>query len=163
MSIGLLRRPCLPVLLSSLAIFVACSRATKAPDSVPQRSPPQSGVSPLRAAATAVVITSLDLGPSELEAKLPWRARVLRTVPAPDHGDYILVELAQPITSAKEGTTRHVTHAVLSPHLVGTSLVRGASNLGTKIAYVIDARQVAAPALDFAMVEYVAIGFITVE
>jgi hypothetical protein len=47
--------------------------------------------------------------------------------------------------------------------MVGTFIVRGTSDLGVKIAVVTDARQLDAPALDFAMVDYIAIGFINVE
>lgn len=124
------------------------------------------------------VITKLDAGPDELAAVLPLRARVIRVMPGSDRPDYVLCYAERPIpfrppagfdlsrvhpdslSRDAQGELIAVQGIVICTRLVGESFRAGMKDLAINIAYVIDNSLTREPSVDFAKLEYAAIGFI---
>ncbi|HXR44144.1 MAG TPA: hypothetical protein VN759_05010 [Pseudolysinimonas sp.] len=124
------------------------------------------------------VITRLDLGPAELEAELPIRADALRVMPGSDRPDYVLARLERPIrfrtpigfdlTRTEErfrgrdaaGDFVVVQGIVVCARFVGQRFSSGMKDLAVNIAYVIDNTLANDPTVDFAKLEFAAVGFV---
>jgi hypothetical protein len=124
------------------------------------------------------VITRLDVGPDELAAVLPLRARVIRVMPGSDRPDYVLCFVERPIpfrppagfdlsrvhpqslTRDARGDLVAIQGIVICTRLVGDNFRGGMKDLAVNIAYVIDNTLTRDAQLDFAKVEFAAIGFI---
>jgi len=124
------------------------------------------------------VITRLDVGPDELSAVLPLRARVIRVMPGSDRSDYVLCFVERPIpfrppvgfdlsrvhpdsiTPDARGELVAVQGIVICTRLVGETFRSGMKDLAVNIAYVIDNTLTRDPAVDFGKLEFAAIGFI---
>ncbi len=124
------------------------------------------------------VITRLDAGPEEFSAVLPLRARVIRVMPGSDRPDYVLCYVERPIpfrapagfdlsrvhpesiTQDARGELIAVQGIVICSRLVGESFRAGMKDLAINIAYVIDNTLTRDPSVDFAKLEFAAIGFI---
>ena len=105
-----------------------------------------------------VKVTSVDYAPDELYGQTPFTARVLRQLPGPDRPDYLLAELAQPLTWQRDAATVSLTHLVLCARLVGGVIAPGATHLPINIAYVVDTSVLDDATLDFSKCHYIAIG-----
>jgi hypothetical protein len=116
-----------------------------------------------RSTSLAVTLDKLDIGPDDLEAQLPVRARLLRRLVGPDAGDYTLAELVTPLSWKVKGTVRSVRYLVVGPHLLGQRLERGARDIGLNIAYVTDERVLDEPKFDPSKAEFVAVALASVE
>ena len=124
------------------------------------------------------VITRLDAGPEEFAAVLPLRARVIRVMPGSDRADYVLCYVERPIpfrvpagfdlshvhpeslTRDAQGELIAVQGIVICTRLVGETFSAGMKDLAVNIAYVIDNSLTRDPSVDFAKLEFAAIGFI---
>jgi len=124
------------------------------------------------------VLTRLDLGPAELESALPLRADALRVMPGPDRPDYLLARFERPLkyrtpvgfdmTRADpalrgqdaDGDFVVVQGIVVCARFVGQGFRSGMRDLAINIAYVIDNSLANDTQVDFAKLEYVAVGFI---
>jgi hypothetical protein len=124
------------------------------------------------------VLTRLDLGPAELEAALPLRADALRVLPGADRPDYLLARFEKPLKyrtpvgfdpnradASLRGTDEQgdfviVQGIVLCSRFVGQSFTSGMRDLAVNIAYVIDNSVANDASVDFAKLDYVAVGFI---
>lgn len=124
------------------------------------------------------VITRLDVGPEEFSAVLPLHARVIRVMPGPDRADYVLCYAERPIPFRPpagfdlsrvdpdsvirdpRGELIAVQGIVICTRLVGETFRGGMRDLAINIAYVIDNTVTRDPSVDFAKLEYAAIGFI---
>ena len=124
------------------------------------------------------VISRLDVGPDELSAVLPLRARVIRVMPGSDRSDYVLCFVERPIPFRPpagfdltrvhpESITRDalgdlvaVQGIVICTRLVGETFRSGMKDLAVNIANVIDNTLTRDPAVDFGKLEFAAIGFI---
>jgi hypothetical protein len=124
------------------------------------------------------VITRLDVGPEELSAVLPLRARVIRVMPGPDRPDYVLCFVERPIpfrppagfdlsrvhpesiTRDARGELVAIQGIVICTRLVGDSFRGGMKDLAINLAYVIDNSLTHDVQVDFGKLEYAAIGFI---
>ncbi|MES1211973.1 MAG: hypothetical protein ABUT11_00340 [Leifsonia sp.] len=124
------------------------------------------------------VITRLDVGPDELSAVLPLRARVIRVMPGSDRPDYVLCFTERPIPFRPPagfdlsrvhpqalsrdalGDLVAIQGIVICTRLVGDAFRGGMKDLAINIAYVIDNTLTHDPQLDFGKVEFAAIGFI---
>jgi hypothetical protein len=100
-------------------------------------------------------ITSFDTGPEELNGQLPINMRFIRPLSHPDGGNYVLSALSGPLIFKGES----LSFLVVVGHLEGTRIGKGMKGLPIKVAVVKDDTLVMDQALDFAKVEYVAIGF----
>ena len=105
-----------------------------------------------------VKVTSVDQAPDELYGQTPFAARVLRQIPGPDRPDYLLAELARPLTWLRDGTPVLVRHLVLCARWVGGVVSPGSTHLPINIAYVVDSSVLTDAKLDFAKCHYSAIG-----
>jgi hypothetical protein len=124
------------------------------------------------------VITRLDVGPEELSAVLPLRARVIRVMPGSDRPDYVLCFVERPIpfrppagfdlsrvhpdfiTRDARGELVTIQGIVICTRMVGDNFRGGMKDLAINIAYVIDNTLTREAQVDFAKVEFAAIGFI---
>lgn len=124
------------------------------------------------------VLTRLDLGPAELEAALPLRADALRVMPGPDRPDYLLARFERPLKYRTpvgfdparadpslrgrdaDGEFVVVQGIVVCARFVGQGFRSGMRDLAINIAYVIDNSLANDAQLDFAKLEYVAVGFV---
>lgn len=124
------------------------------------------------------VLTRLDLGPAELEAALPLRADALRVMPGSDRPDYLLARFERPLKyrtpvgfdmsradPSLRGTDERgdfviVQGIVVCARFVGQGFRSGMRDLAVNIAYVIDNSLAADTTVDFAKLEYVAVGFV---
>jgi hypothetical protein len=123
-------------------------------------------------------LTRLDTGPDELAAMLPLRARVIRVMPGSDRADYVLCYVERPIpfrppagyelsrvtpdavVHDARGALIAVQGIVICTRLVGESFHVGMRDLAVNIAYVIDGSLTREASVDFAKLEFAAIGFI---
>jgi hypothetical protein len=124
------------------------------------------------------VLTRLDLGPAELEAALPLRADALRVMPGSDRPDYLLARFEKPLKyrtpvgfdqnradASLRGTDEQgdfviVQGIVVCARFVGQGFTTGMRGLAVNIAYVIDNTLANDASVDFAKLDYVAVGFI---
>jgi hypothetical protein len=124
------------------------------------------------------VLTRLDLGPAELEKALPIRADALRVMPGPDRPDYLLARFEKPLKYRtpvgfemeradptlrgrdEQGDFVIVQGIVVCARFVGQGFRSGMRDLAINVAYVIDNTLANDPRIDFAKLEYVAVGFI---
>jgi hypothetical protein len=124
------------------------------------------------------VITRLDTGPDEFAAVLPLRARVIRVMPGSDRPDYVLCYAERPIpfrppagfelsrvhpdsvVQDARGELIAVQGLVICTRMVGDSFRGGMKDLPINMAYVIDTSLTRDTQVDFAKVEFAAIGFI---
>ncbi len=105
-----------------------------------------------------VKVTSVDYAPDELYGQTPFTARILRQIPGPDRPDYLLAELAQPLSWQRDATTISVSHLVLCARWVGGVIAPGATHLPINIAYVVDPSVLDDATLDLSKCHYSAIG-----
>ena len=124
------------------------------------------------------ILTRLDLGPAELESALPLRAEALRVMPGPDRPDYLLARFERPLKyrtpvgfdaaradpslrgEDADGAFVIVQGLVVCARFVGQGFRSGMRDLAINIAYVIDNSLANDAQVDFAKLEYVAVGFI---
>lgn len=124
------------------------------------------------------VITRLDVGPEELSAVLPLRARVIRVMPGSDRPDYVLCFTERPIPFRPPpgfdlsrvhpqalsrdalGDLVAIQGIVICTRLVGDTFRGGMKDLAINIAYVVDNTLTRDAQVDFAKLEFAAIGFI---
>ena len=103
-------------------------------------------------------ITSVDYGPEDLAAQVPFDGVLLRKVAGPDRADYWLAELAKPLEWDDNGVARTVTHVVLAVRYEGETIEPGFQRLVVGLAYVTDDTLLSDSELEFAKCRYVAIG-----
>lgn len=127
-----------------------------------------------------VAITSFDQAPIELTWQLPVNGELYRLMPGPDRPDYSVMVLERPVHFyPAEGFDRErvpadrrvpdrkgrpmvrVDALVVCSRFVGQQLQPGMKDLPVNVAYVIDDAVLRDPVLDFAKIEYAAIGFLT--
>jgi hypothetical protein len=124
------------------------------------------------------VLTRLDLGPAELESALPLRADALRVMPGSDRPDYLLARFERPLKYRtpvgfdmaradpalrgrdEDGEFVIVQGIVVCARFVGQGFTSGMRDLAINLAYVIDNSVANDATVDFAKLEYVAVGFI---
>ncbi len=131
-------------------------------------------------------IDRMDVGPDDLAAQLPVRARLLRVIAGPDRPDYCLAVAEQPIrhrTSLEQLRAAGVDPAkadpqmirvnddgsvdllvfglVLAARLQGEQLHAGMRDLATGLAYVVDNTLLNDATLDLRKALYVAVVDIT--
>lgn len=136
----------------------------------------------------AVTVERVVLGPDDLAAQLPVRARVLRTLPGADRADYSLAALQQPVRlrSTVEAlsdaevdldgldprtTTVHddgavvalVYGLVLAPRLAGVVLAEARGPAEVATALVLDPSQMSDRSLRLEKVLYVAVTQVRVD
>src|SRR5215471_1261 len=108
--------------------------------------------------ASKLSISSVDLGPEELQGQTPLLIDLLRELPGPDRPDYWLGRAVTPIRWIEGGVERQITHVVVAARLPNARIEALVENLPIGIAFVIDASQIEDKVLDFAKCKYVAIG-----
>jgi hypothetical protein len=127
-----------------------------------------------------VSVTSFDEAPVELTWQTPVNGELYRLVPGPDRPDYSVMVLERPIhfyppetfDSGRVPDERRVPDRkgrpmvrvdalVVCSRFVGQQLHPGMQDLPVNIAYVIDEGVLTEPSLDFAKIEYAAIGLLT--
>jgi hypothetical protein len=124
------------------------------------------------------VLTRLDIGPAELESELPLRAEALRVMPGSDRPDYVLARFEHPLKYRvplgfdmaradpslrgrdENGDFVIVQGVVVCARFVGQGFRAGMRDLAINIAYVIDNTIIQDALVDFAKLEYVAVGFV---
>lgn len=131
-------------------------------------------------------IDRIDIGPNDLEAQLPKRARLLRVIPGPDRPDYCLAVLEeavfhrttlsalqqngvdpskadpQMVRVAEDGTVDlQVFGIVICARIAGEQLHQGMRDFPVSLAYVIDSAAMRDETLDFGKILYAAVAFIT--
>lgn len=124
------------------------------------------------------VVTKLDLGPEEFAEVLPLRAQLVRVMPGSDRPDYLLctTERAIPfrppagfdlrrahpsfLTQDARGDLIAIQAVVICTRLVGDGFHVGMKDVAVNIAYVIDMSLGTDTSVDFAKLEFAAVGFI---
>ena len=105
----------------------------------------------------AFTVTSIDAAPSELEAQVPFRFSLLRSVEGPDRPDYWLARLESPLQWNDGARQRTATHIVVSPRHAGVELSRVTPKVVLGLALVTDETALTDPRLDLAKCRYYAI------
>ncbi|MEO5743442.1 MAG: hypothetical protein ABIQ53_02475 [Terracoccus sp.] len=127
-----------------------------------------------------VAITRLDVAPPELEWQLPLNGELYKLLPGPDRPDYSVMVLERPLhfypgesfdlgrleadqrTEDRRGRPMVRVHALLlCARFVGQQLHPGMSDLPVNLAYVIDNSLARDDKVDFAKIEYAAVGFVS--
>lgn len=127
-----------------------------------------------------VAITSFDTAPAELGWQLPLNGELFTVLPGPDRPDYSVLVLAQPLhfypgetfdlgrleddqrTEDRRGRPMVRVHALLvCARFVGQQLHPGMSDLPVNVAYVIDNSLARDERVDFAKIEFAAVGLIS--
>src|SRR6476661_3824818 len=151
----------------SVPVPAAAGRATGV-------SSPQGRYGPL------VSVTRFDTAPPELEWQLPLNGELYRVVPGSDRPDYSLFVLERPVhfyprdgfdldrvepeqqVQDRKGRTMVRVHALLlCARFVGQQLHPGMADLAVNLAYVIDNSLARDAEVDFAKIEFAAIGFLS--
>lgn len=153
-----------------------------------QQDPPVPPAAPTAEAAAPaqgrygprVRITAFEQAPDELTWQLPVRGELYRLMPGADRPDYSLMLLEKPLLfyppsgfdlgrvppdsliEDRKGRRMVQVHAlILCARFVGQQLHPGMVDLPVNIAYVIDLSLARDDSVDFAKIEYAAIGFLT--
>lgn len=127
-----------------------------------------------------VHIARFDVAPPELGWQTPLGGELYRLMPGPDRPDYSLMVLERPLhfypaegfdtdrleadqrTEDRRGRPMVRVHALLlCARFVGEQLHPGMSDLAVNIAYVIDNSLARDERVDFAKIEYAAVGFLS--
>ena len=127
-----------------------------------------------------VAITGLDVAPPELEWQLPLNGELYKLLPGPDRPDYSVMVLERPLhfypaesfdlgrleddqrTEDRRGRPMVRVHALLlCARFVGQQLHPGMSDLPVNLAYVIDNSLARDDLVDFAKIEYAAVGLVS--
>ena len=127
-----------------------------------------------------VSITRFDVAPTELEWQLPVNGELYRLMPGSDRPDYSLLVLERPLhfypkadfdiervepaqrVEDRKGRPMVRVHAMLlCARFVGQQLHPGMVDLAVNLAYVIDNSLARDPQVDFAKIEFAAIGFLS--
>ncbi|MBB2986907.1 hypothetical protein [Terracoccus luteus] len=127
-----------------------------------------------------VRVTELDQAPQELTWQLPLQGELYRLMPGPDRPDYSLMVLERPLhfypadtfdrgrvpaeqlVEDRRGRPMVRVHALLlCARFVGQQLHPGMSDLAVNIAYVIDPSLAQDDSVDFAKIEYAAVGLLS--
>jgi hypothetical protein len=122
----------------------------------------------------------LDTAPAELEWQLPLNGELYRLIPGADRPDYSLLVLERPLhfypregfdlrrveaeqqVQDRKGRTMVRVHALLlCARFVGQQLHPGMTDLAVNLAYVIDNSLARDAEVDFAKIEFAAIGFLS--
>lgn len=150
----------------------------------PPPAPGQAGAptppTPMGRYGPLVSVTSFDQAPVELTWQTPVNGELYRLVPGPDRPDYSVMVLERPIhfyppetfdtgrvpderrvPDRKGRPMVRVDALVVCSRFVGQQLHPGMKDLPVNIAYVIDEGVLTEPSLDFAKIEYAAIGLVT--
>ena len=72
--------------------------------------------------ASKLSITSVDLGPEELQGQIPLLIELLRELPGPDRPDYWLGRAVNPIRWIEGGVERQITHVIVAARLPHTRI-----------------------------------------
>lgn len=126
---------------------------TTPPPSSKTKFDPRTVLSPIKSELFGR-ITSFDPAPEELHGQLPVTMRFIRPLPHADGAGYVLAALGKPL--AFRGEPR--SFLVVAGHWEGSRISRGMKGLPIKVAVVLDESLAMDSSLDFAKVEYVAIG-----
>lgn len=124
-----------------------------------------------------VRVTELDQAPQELTWQLPLQGELYRLMPGPDRPDYSLMVLERPLhfypadtfdrgrvpaeqlVEDRRGRPMVRVHALLlCARFVGQQLHPGMRDLAVNIAYVVDPSLAQDDSVDFAKIEYAAVG-----
>lgn len=127
-----------------------------------------------------VAVTRLEAAPPELEWQLPLNGELYKLLPGPDRPDYSVMVLERPLlfypaesfdlgrleqdqrTEDRRGRPMVRVHALLlCARFVGQQLHPGMSDLAVNLAYVIDNSLARDEVVDFAKIEYAAVGSIS--
>lgn len=127
-----------------------------------------------------VAITGLESAPPELEWQLPLNGELYKLLPGPDRPDYSVMVLERPLhfypgesfdlgrleedqrTEDRRGRPMVRVHALLlCARFVGQQLHPGMSDLAVNLAYVIDNSLARDEVVDFAKIEFAAVGSIS--
>ncbi len=127
-----------------------------------------------------VAITRLEVAPPELEWQLPFNGELYKLLPGPDRPDYSVMVLERPLhfypgesfdlgrleadqkIEDRRGRPMVRVHALLlCARFVGQQLHPGMIDLPVNLAYVIDNSLARDEKVDFAKIEYAAVGFVS--
>jgi len=127
-----------------------------------------------------VCVTRFDSAPPELEWQLPLNGELYRLMPGSDRPDYSLLVLERPLhfyprdgfdlrrvepeqqVQDRKGRTMVRVHALLlCARFVGQQLHPGMADLAVNLAYVIDNSLARDAEVDFAKIQFAAIGFLS--
>jgi hypothetical protein len=127
-----------------------------------------------------VSVTRFDTAPAELEWQLPLNGELYRLMPGSDRPDYSLLVLDRPLhfypkkdfdvsrvepemrVEDRKGRPMVRVHAMLlCARFVGQQLHPGMVDLAVNLAYVIDNSLARDAQVDFAKIEFAAVGFLT--
>src|SRR6478609_2125628 len=153
--------------------------AAGAPEA-PAETPTTDASSPMGRYGPLVTVTRFDTAPPELEWQLPLNGELYRLIPGSDRPDYSLLVLDRPLhfyprdgfdlarvetdqqVQDRKGRTMVRVHALLlCARFVGQQLHPGMTDLSVNLAYVIDNSLARDAEVDFAKIEFAAIGFLS--
>ncbi|WP_028785462.1 hypothetical protein [Terracoccus sp. 273MFTsu3.1] len=161
--------------------------AAPSPLAAPAASSPTAPSAPTTDAASPtgrygplVCVTRFDTAPPELEWQLPLNGELYRLMPGSDRPDYSLLVLERPLhfyphdgfdlrrvepeqqVQDRKGRTMVRVHALLlCARFVGQQLHPGMVDLAVNLAYVIDNSLARDAEVDFAKIQFAAIGFLS--
>ena len=143
-------------------------------------SPTADASSPTGRYGPLVCVTRFDSAPAELEWQLPLNGELYRLMPGSDRPDYSLLVLERPLhfyprdgfdlrrvepdqqVQDRKGRTMVRVHALLlCARFVGQQLHPGMADLAVNLAYVIDNSLARDAEVDFAKIQFAAIGFLS--
>lgn len=104
------------------------------------------------------IIDRFDTASAEIAARAPIAGHFIGVRPGPDRPDYCFVLLRDPIAVGG----RWVRMLVVCARAVGEQVTPTAKDLGVNVALVLDDTAFRDPVLEFAKVDYVGVGFLTV-
>jgi hypothetical protein len=108
-------------------------------------------------------IDSVDHAPEDLDAQIPLRGRLLRTIEGPPRRPvYWIAQLEAALTWEHDGVSRTVSNLILTPRWEGTSIAPGAK-LPVNIWYVLDNSVLGSRSFEARQAAYVAIGMARVR
>jgi hypothetical protein len=104
------------------------------------------------------IIDRFDTASAEVATRAPIAGHFIGVRPGPDRPDYCFIALRDPIAVGG----RWVRMLVVCARLAGEQVTPTAKDLGVNVALVLDDMAFRDPVLDFAKVDYVGVGFLTV-
>ncbi|KRB47804.1 hypothetical protein [Terrabacter sp. Root181] len=169
-----------PTVAPGPAAAPAPSTPLAAPTSTSPSAPTTDASSPSGRYGPLVCVTRFDTAPAELEWQLPLNGELYRLMPGADRPDYSLLVLERPLhfypregfdlrrveaeqqVQDRKGRTMVRVHALLlCARFVGQQLHPGMTDLAVNLAYVIDNSLARDAEVDFAKIEFAAIGFLS--
>jgi hypothetical protein len=169
-----------PTVAPGPAAAPAPSTPSAAPTSPSPSAPTTDASSPSGRYGPLVCVTRFDTAPAELEWQLPLNGELYRLMPGADRPDYSLLVLERPLhfypregfdlrrveaeqqVQDRKGRTMVRVHALLlCARFVGQQLHPGMTDLAVNLAYVIDNSLARDAEVDFAKIEFAAIGFLS--